>query len=889
MVLPHPELSIDVFLAKLVDFYQKLEQRKSPDFVSFFGPSSYDHLNSLIKWNIATSILVDYAIRKENIENFEDFSGGIALDELKVSQTWVVKKEDFINIMKNVWKPRNNDEEDFYYHLLIDSLALFRMIGIFEASEEEEGQIYVKPTEYTVKIVEGFMRNEDVASILRRALLDAPLSHLSLDILGKLRYKCKVCKGINCGGDNALYIFEEHVDYVDCPNELKSVLLALELSKFVIKKNDGRIDVNRDVLDECPSKEDYIYRALERVQSSYRRLKEVEKLTDTILESILRNRALNYDVVKQTVFDGLAKIEKADKIDEVVRALEQAYALYRLARITQNEKDLENLKSKLEGLFSLKTEKKQKFPEYWDTLVQLCKTSDDISGFRRCCEILSQILGYNMPSIYLFLSLKTFLSLIDNIPTKIKNEDDPKSVIEIASQLADLLVKIGERYSFENEEEEDFFYHFCERRLLKLHKKFEIDELNKYHYSITHITPTIATVLGLNFHEDKSLFKKRIAPILEGELRKNVENAILIFIDGLGLKQFECFKRILDPERNTLQELGEEGVLIPVKSVFPTDTFSCLLSIFTAMEPSEHGVFGRRFYMIEKEGLIEINLGEDKNSVQKIFQQFNKRGIHTFFKICKNNGFKIGYFSQAEDKAGFAKLLLLGGVKAEFDFKPRLGELFKAAAQFVWDCVKKGEKFVLFIYIDEADSRWHDDGPYHKWVIEDINEKIRRFLDYHLPEDLPYTLLAIFSDHGLVAKGDLWELEQELNENIPKDILETSKIYTPDYRFCVIYLEPRFRKKSIELSKKLEKVLGDDFYVWGRDSERLKYKDFPDILIYPKGSQAVTYKLPKEQKSPFYLHFGLHGGGTFDEKFAILILQTIIGRKRLQRSDETHH
>ncbi|KXA93525.1 hypothetical protein AKJ66_01870 [candidate division MSBL1 archaeon SCGC-AAA259E22] len=340
----------------------------------------------------------------------------------------------------------------------------------------------------------------------------------------------------------------------------------------------------------------------------------------------------------------------------------------------------------------------------------------------------------------------------------------------------------------------------------------------------------------------------------------------MIFIDGLGLKQFQYFDNKL--ESNTLSSLKERGIFLPVKSVIPSETFASTYSIFSGKDTTEHPFVGNRFCIPTSDGLKEFDL-KDREGVKKARNEFQKDIEPNFFEVAEKEGYNIRYISQAADESRFTKDLILGGCSGvSFTHKSRLGEIFKTSFSFISNSVEDDQNFVLQIYIDEADRKWHDDGPYSHRIMEEISDKIGTFLGLLANNiDLSSTLLVIFSDHGIVRTPlDIFYEELEAGE---RDVLFESGM-----RYTSFYLDPPRKGKAEKIGENIDDDLD---VIIKRNSKWSDSKTFPDLLIYPKSNLKFSRKekIPEEETAPAFQHFGVHGGASFDERFGILTMYSL--------------
>ena len=144
-----------------------------------------------------------------------------------------------------------------------------------------------------------------------------------------------------------------------------------------------------------------------------------------------------------------------------------------------------------------------------------------------------------------------------------------------------------------------------------------------YDNSLTSLACSIQKYFGI-----KPLHKTMpsIDKLLE---EKQPENVILLLVDGLGSKIMD---KILDKNDFLMKKMKKE-----IYSVFPPTTASCLTSIKTGLNPSEHGWLGWSTYVPPIKKIINL-YRENEKGKGEIDEDFERIKNKYYFnkKRCNN-------------------------------------------------------------------------------------------------------------------------------------------------------------------------------------------------------------------------------------------------------------
>jgi hypothetical protein len=117
-------------------------------------------------------------------------------------------------------------------------------------------------------------------------------------------------------------------------------------------------------------------------------------------------------------------------------------------------------------------------------------------------------------------------------------------------------------------------------------------------YSIANLARTIVSLFGKE--QVGVLTQAGLEPALPGSawehLAGGVRTVVVVVLDAVG---FLGFERLLEQEETGFGWLAENGVLVPLTSVFPSTTMAAMSSIWTGRTPADHGFLGRRLFLGE--------------------------------------------------------------------------------------------------------------------------------------------------------------------------------------------------------------------------------------------------------------------------------------------------
>jgi len=343
------------------------------------------------------------------------------------------------------------------------------------------------------------------------------------------------------------------------------------------------------------------------------------------------------------------------------------------------------------------------------------------------------------------------------------------------------------------------------------------------------------------------------------------EKVVLLLIDALGLKllNYAMEKYPL----NAFEKLKENGILIPITSVFPSTTAVALPSLSTGLTPGEHGLLGYRFFS-QKYGFlinslfgkpantdhcklhININWYLPKNTIGEILSKIDIKSY-----IVTNINYLNSHFEKALYR-GFNEVPYLTS-----------SDMFSHIVNLIKE--NNSPKFV-FAYWWAIDALSHRYGPQSQPVFNEIIQ-LNNMIGHLLDSIDDNTLLLITADHGQIFSPP--------EENIDlSTIPEISKyMFTPlsDLRAPYIYSkEPAKLKGALEKLPDivpLTKGQAIELGLFGNSEINETFKNrIGDFTLIIKNNKNYSYLSPSEEINLI----GKHGGLSEEEMLVPLFAYT---------------
>lgn len=286
---------------------------------------------------------------------------------------------------------------------------------------------------------------------------------------------------------------------------------------------------------------------------------------------------------------------------------------------------------------------------------------------------------------------------------------------------------------------------------------------------------------------------------------KQPDNVILLLFDGLGSRVMDIF---LDKNSFLMKNMKSE-----IYTVFPPTTASCMNSIKTGLNPSEHGWLGYSIYVPPIDKIITL-FGDVEKGKFKSDEDFNKIKQKYYYNntlitdLIKNKGkflaFDLSryYYGTNIDKC-FEKIL----------------EALKIP----------GKKYIFSTFL-EPDNILHIKGPKSEKVFEvikNINDKVEKYSKLILEHEK--TIIIISADHG-----HLTSIPNKISFRNLNKYLKVNKLFIEN-RSPTFLVKPLYEKEFI---KEFNKNFGNDFFLLSK-KEILKYNLYGE---YSKGKKHEFFE-----------------------------------------------
>jgi hypothetical protein len=224
-----------------------------------------------------------------------------------------------------------------------------------------------------------------------------------------------------------------------------------------------------------------------------------------------------------------------------------------------------------------------------------------------------------------------------------------------------------------------------------------------------------------------------------------VEKVFLVVLYGF------VYNRLLNHIKTydgVLSEFVSKGVLKPLTSPFPATTSTSLTSIFTGLQPSEHGVIG--YQMFSREYGCVFNTLEMKpvygyNSEVEIAKDFAKK-VKPWMPTLQEHGVR----SYVATKSSIVGSGLSKVIHADQELVP-----YGLESEMLVKCrrvLEQAEPVFLVLYYSGIDALEHRYGPYSEEVTSEIQLfecALKNLLGKLSGATKKETLIILTADHGV--------------------------------------------------------------------------------------------------------------------------------------------
>ncbi len=281
---------------------------------------------------------------------------------------------------------------------------------------------------------------------------------------------------------------------------------------------------------------------------------------------------------------------------------------------------------------------------------------------------------------------------------------------------------------------------------IRRHSSSDSDFLYPFYeeYCISNIPGTVLDLFDVKI--------ERKLPIELGTDTSDVNKVVLLVLDGLGYDQFLLYSKT----QKFLVDLAKKSDVIPLTSVFPSQTTNALTTLNTGLTPQEHGLF--EYYLYIKEVDIIVNtlsfdpLGSKRRNVL-IEKGFDPKILYkgsTIQNKLRNVGIKTyAYINNDYAYSNYCTLLFEGSSIVP-NLKP--SDLIVNLRK---NLDKENGPAYFFVHLNNLDTISHEFGPDgYEYGAELSN--ITHLLNKELVEKVcsktaNETLVLVTSDHGSVS------------------------------------------------------------------------------------------------------------------------------------------
>ncbi|MBD3191704.1 MAG: hypothetical protein GF308_13735 [Candidatus Heimdallarchaeota archaeon] len=263
--------------------------------------------------------------------------------------------------------------------------------------------------------------------------------------------------------------------------------------------------------------------------------------------------------------------------------------------------------------------------------------------------------------------------------------------------------------------------------------------------NISKIKPTALSLLDKKFSEKRML--TRHLKNKEGWKKlqeKSIENILVLILDALGLQEFMRYSQKIKAIANSN--------CLPLCSVFPTITSSCLATIHLGEMPINHGILGQKIHFRE--------IGNIVDTLSLLALNSNGHSLTSAGVNVKNwlwCDFPLGEESEIMHVQLIEDYLVNKGLSKFIHEKDcAIGyashvDCFAAAKRILEKEDKKQKKKLLDIYVGSTDAISHRYTPNSKelsWEVENIEKIFLQMLARLDPTVAEKTAVFIVADHG---------------------------------------------------------------------------------------------------------------------------------------------
>ncbi|MGC8661766.1 MAG: alkaline phosphatase family protein [Nitrososphaeria archaeon] len=332
---------------------------------------------------------------------------------------------------------------------------------------------------------------------------------------------------------------------------------------------------------------------------------------------------------------------------------------------------------------------------------------------------------------------------------------------------------------------------------------------------------------------------------------------VLIILDAFGLSVFDKIKTPL-----------ADAEVKRITSIFPSTTAAAMLSFYTGLTPSEHGVMGFTTYMKEFGSIINmLNLSHpsQEEPIQMLAQNFSR--------YISEKAIPLGV---ELSKLGVSSTAILPNSISDSPttiFHTR--GMNRVKYYYPWDALIQMKKLLsnegktfISVYIPVVDTLSHHYGPQSQETLSSA-EDLLAMISKSLSGIKGFTAL-ITADHGQVPNDKTNVVNQQL-----MDILEMPPFGDSRAVFLNVKNEDsaiRYFEKNLGgfvLFRKSEVIKNE--YLGPRLNPRFESR-VGDILAVPQVNESLIYSYRGEGDADYIAFKGHHGGLMQEEQGVPLMI-----------------
>jgi hypothetical protein len=354
-------------------------------------------------------------------------------------------------------------------------------------------------------------------------------------------------------------------------------------------------------------------------------------------------------------------------------------------------------------------------------------------------------------------------------------------------------------------------------------------------------------------------------------VKGKVNKVVLLVLDGFGYKQFlRVYKKY-----KFLKYLAEKGEILPLTSIFPSQTTNALTTLNTGLTPQEHGLFEYYIYLKKIDLIVNTLRFEPLDSnyrnelLEKRFNPVSMFKKETIHKILRNSGVKtFTHISTSYAHSPCSQLLFDGST-----IIPSL-KTTDLIVNLRKNLEKENGPTYFFVHLSNLDTIAHEYGPssyeytaelsaisylLQKELVQKINQKTAK-----------ETLILVTADHGEVdiipEKTTYLNWFPEVVEKLEYGKGGNKILPTGSARDVFLHIrEEKLTETKNLLNQRIgskarivetKEAIKDGLFGLG-DVEKVFFENVGNLLILPYQNNTVWFEHFQNRKVTVHGH---HGG-----------------------------